>query len=237
MQQAVEVDNLTVGYGGASAVTRLCMTARTGTVTGITGNNGAGKSSLLHAIMGLVKPKGGSVAIFENVVTGRSPRSMVSRGVVLVPEGRHIFTGQTVMENLQLGYVSRAGSNFRSASEAAMAVFPELGEHRNRPAGALSGGQQQMLAVARAVVASPRIMLLDEPFLGLAPVIVDRLRDGIVELSKSGMTVIVSDAAALRVVEFCDYTYVMRVGEIAAHGTKEELLARQDLQGLLLGGA
>lgn len=237
MQQAVEVEDLTVGYGGASAVTKLCMTARTGTVTGITGNNGAGKSSLMHAIMGLVKPKSGSVSVFDDVVTARTPRSMVSRGVVLVPEGRHIFTGQTVMENLQLGYVSRPGTTFRTVSETAMAVFPELGQHRSRPAGALSGGQQQMLAVARAVVASPRIMLLDEPFLGLAPVIVDRLRDGIVDLATSGMTIIVADAAALRVVEFCDYTYVMRVGEIAAHGTKEELLGRQDLQGLLLGGA
>ena len=237
MQQAVEVDSLTVGYGGASAVTNLCMTARTATVTGITGNNGAGKSSLMHAIMGLVKPKSGSVSVFDNVVTGRSPRTLVAHGVALVPEGRHIFTGQTVMENLQLGYVSRPGSTFRSASETAMAVFPELGQHRNRPAGALSGGQQQMLAVARAVVASPRVMLLDEPFLGLAPVIVDRLRDGIIDLSKAGMTIVVYDAAALRVVEFCDYTYVMRVGEIAAHGTKEQLLGRQDLQGLLLGGA
>jgi branched-chain amino acid transport system ATP-binding protein len=237
MQHAVEIDNLTVGYGGASALNGMSLSAEAGKVTGITGNNGAGKSTLMHTVMGLVRPRTGKVRLFGEDVTGQSSRRMVARGIVLVPEGRHVFIGQTVMENLRLGFVPRNGITFKDAAEAALATFPELETHIGRPAGALSGGQQQMLAVARAVVASPTVMLLDEPFLGLAPVIVDRLRDGIVRLAKGGMTLVVSDAAALRVVEFCDHSYVLRVGEVAAHGSHSELIATRDLQGLLLGGA
>ncbi len=236
MPQALEIDDIYVGYGGASALSGVTIAAEEGGVTGITGNNGAGKTTLMHAIMGLVKPKSGLVKVFGDPVTGHSPRRMVARGVALVPEGRHVFSAQTVTENLRLGYVNR-GVGFADATDRALDVFPELKEHLTRTAGALSGGQQQMVAVARAVVSSPAVLLLDEPFLGLAPVIVDRLRDGIINLARTGITVVVSDAAALRVVEFCDRAYVLRVGEVAAVGARDELLRDESLQRLLLGGA
>lgn len=237
MQPALAVEDLHVNYGSAAALSGVSLAAAPGGVTGVTGNNGAGKSTLMHAIMGLVRPRRGTVRIAEEDVTGQPAWRMVARGAALVPEGRHVFTGQSVMENLRLGYVKRDGTGFAGACDSALEVFPELKTHLGRPAGALSGGQQQMLAVARAVVARPTVLLLDEPFLGLAPVVVDRLRDGIVELARSGMTVVVSDAAALRVVEFCDYSYVLRVGELAAEGSRERLLALDTLQALLLGGA
>lgn len=146
-----------------------------------------------------------------------------------------MFSDQTVTDNLRLGYVRR-GLSFSDAVDRALIAFPELKDHLGRLSGALSGGQQQMVAVARAVVSSPSVLLLDEPFLGLAPVIVDRLRDAIVSLAATGMTVVVSDAAALRVVEFCDHSFVLRVGEIVSHGTRDELTREEGLQRLLLGG-
>jgi branched-chain amino acid transport system ATP-binding protein len=235
MTAALVIDDIHAGYAGASALSGVSITAEQGTVTGVTGNNGAGKTTLMHVVMGLVKARQGSISVLGDAVTGHSPRRMVSRGIALVPEGRHVFQGQTVTENLRLGYVRRSLS-FGDAVDSALAVFPELKEHLGRPAGALSGGQQQMVAVARAVVSSPIVLLLDEPFLGLAPVIVDRLRDAIVGLAATGMTVVVSDAAALRVVEFCDRSYVLRVGELVAQGTSSELLKEEGLQRLLLGG-
>ncbi len=235
MPLALEIEDLHVGYGGASALAGVTLAAERGRVTGITGNNGAGKTTLMHTVMGLVKARRGSVRILGETVTGQSPRRMVARGVALVPEGRHVFAGQTVADNLRLGYVHRQ-LGFDDAVDRALTVFPELKEHLRRPSGALSGGQQQMVAVARAVVSSPSVLLLDEPFLGLAPVIVDRLRDAIVDLASTGMTVVVSDAAAIRVVEFCDHSFVLRVGEIASHGTREELTREEGLQRLLLGG-
>ncbi len=235
MPLALEIGDLHVEYGGASALTGVTLAAEQGRVTGITGNNGAGKTTLLHAVMGLVKPRQGSVRVLGDVVTGQAPRRMVTRGVALVPEGRHVFADQTVTDNLRLGYVRR-GLSFSDAVDRALIAFPELKDHLGRLSGALSGGQQQMVAVARAVVSSPSVLLLDEPFLGLAPVIVDRLRDAIVSLASTGMTVVVSDAAALRVVEFCDHSFVLRVGEIVSHGTRDELTREEGLQRLLLGG-
>lgn len=235
MHPALEIEGLRVTYGAASAVNEVSLLARSGAVTGMTGNNGAGKSSVLHAVIGLVKPKSGTIRLDGRTTTGLSPRRMVASGALLVPEGRHVFTGQTVAENLRLGFVPKPATTFAAQLEHALDIFPELREHQRRPAGALSGGQQQMLAIARALVASPTLLLLDEPFLGLAPLIVDRLRDSILKLAQVGMAIVVADTAALRVVEFCDYTYVLRVGEVAAQGDREHLLSVRDVQSLLLG--
>lgn len=237
MTPTLELSDVAVSFGPASALGGVTLKVRPGTVTGISGNNGAGKSTLMHAVMGLVGMRRGRVLLHGEDVTGSSARRMVARGAGLVPEGRHVFTDQTVSENLRLGYVGRNGGSYPDAVERAMTVFPELATHLKRPAGALSGGQQQMLAIARALVASPSVLLLDEPFLGLAPVIVDRLSDSIVDLARTGMSVVVADAAARRVMGFCDFTYILRVGEVAAAGTTPELESLPVLHQLLLGGA
>lgn len=236
MTAALQVDGLTVRYGPAAAVRDVTLTVEEGSVTGITGNNGAGKSSLMHAVIGLVKARQGNVLLYGIDITSASPRSRTRRGIALVPEGRHIFTDQSVADNIRLGYVARDGARFDQVRDSVLDLFPELRSHLSRPAGALSGGQQQMLAVARALASSPKLLLLDEPFLGLAPVIVDRMREGIRQLAARGLTVLVSDSAARRTLEFCDYSYVLRVGELAAHGTSRELSSRHDLTMLLLGG-
>ena len=237
MHLALELTDVAVSFGPASALDGVTLQAQAGAVTGITGNNGAGKSTLLHAVMGLVGLRRGRVVFDGEDVGGSSPRRMVIRRTALVPEGRHVFTDQTVSDNLRLGFVARNGISYAQAVERALAAFPELVPHVDRPAGALSGGQQQMLAIARALVASPSLLLLDEPFLGLAPVIVDRLCDSILGLAATGMAVVVADAAALRAMGFCDYTYILRIGQVAAAGTTAELRRLPVLQQLLLGGA
>lgn len=237
MSPALVLSEISVSYGPASALEGVSLQAEVGAVTGISGNNGAGKSTLMHAVMGLVGLRAGRVAVDGVDVTGASPRRMVAGGASLVPEGRHVFTDLTVSDNLRLGYVARNGTSYAAALDQALSSFPELAAHVNRPAGALSGGQQQMLAIARALVASPALLLLDEPFLGLAPVIVDRLCDSILALAADGMSVVVADAAAVRVMGFCDFTYILRVGQLAAAGTTDELQRLPVLQQLLLGGA
>lgn len=226
---------LDVRYGTASALRGVSLTLPARAIVGVTGNNGAGKSTLLHTLMGLVRPSRGSISLRSDTVTGFTARKMVARGVALVPEGRHLFGDQTVRDNLRLGYRQESGGSFAAAVADVLQIFPDLQGHLGRPAGALSGGQQQMVAVARALVARPSLLLLDEPFLGLAPILVARLMDQIRELPSTGITVLIAEAAAMRLVSFCDYTYILRLGEIVAAGERSALPGPEELHRLLLG--
>lgn len=237
MTAALDIDGLTVQYGPAAAVRDVSLSVAAGTVTGLTGNNGAGKTSLMHAVAGLAKARRGTLRLHGTDVTSMPTRKRTRLGMALVPEGRHVFADQTVEENIRLGFIERDGVRYEQARDGALDLFPELREHLDRPAGALSGGQQQMLAVARALASGPSLLLLDEPFLGLAPVVVDRMCEGIRELASRGITVLVSDSAARRMLAVCDYGYVLRVGEVAAHGSVAELTEQSDLASLLLGTA
>lgn len=211
----LELDGLGVRYGAVSAVRRLTLDVGEGEIVGLIGPNGAGKSTTLHAIMGLVPAHEGDVRLAGRSIRGKAPETVARSGVALVPEGRRIFGELTVEENLRLG---SSGRRSRAGAEEALvnvyALFPIVYEYRHRSAGALSGGQQQQLAIARALVASPDLLLLDEPSLGLAPKIVDVVFDALAEIRSRGITVLLVEQRAQRTVAFADRTYLMANGEV-----------------------
>jgi branched-chain amino acid transport system ATP-binding protein len=213
-ESMLELRNLGVRYGRVSAVRQLTLDVRPGEIVGLIGPNGAGKSTTLHAIMGLVPPHEGDVRLAGASVRGRTPEAVARAGIALVPEGRRIFAELTVEENLRLGLSgrrSRAGAE--ADIDAVHDLFPVVKEFRRRPAGALSGGQQQQLAIARALVAGPDVLLLDEPSLGLAPRMVDVVFEALSEIRSRGISVLLVEQRAQRTVAFADRTYLMANGE------------------------
>ena len=211
----LEVDGLVVRYGGVDAVRALTLSVGTGEIVGLIGPNGAGKSSTLHALMGLVSVSGGDVRLAGRSLVGKPPEAVARSGMALVPEGRRIFSSLTVEENLRLGLAgrrTRAGAADDLAS--VFDLFPIVHEFRGRQAGALSGGQQQQLAIARALVADPVVLLLDEPSLGLAPKIVDVVFEALAAIRDRGIAVLLVEQRAQRTVAFADRTYLLANGEI-----------------------
>jgi branched-chain amino acid transport system ATP-binding protein len=197
------------------AVRGLRISVARGEIVGLIGPNGAGKSTTLHAIMGVLRPSAGDVRLAGSSIRGRAPEQIVRAGVSLVPEGRRIFAELTVEENLRLGLSgrrARAGSD--EAMQSVYELFPAVRDARRRQAGLLSGGQQQMLAIGRALVAGPKVLLLDEPSLGLAPTLVDVVFDALQAIRERGMTVLLVEQRAQRTVAFADRTYVMSNGEL-----------------------
>jgi branched-chain amino acid transport system ATP-binding protein len=211
----LELVDLDVRYGGVTAVRRLCIRVEPGEIVGLIGPNGAGKSTTLHAIMGLVPSSGGEIRLDGVSVRGRAPEVVARSGIALVPEGRRIFAELTVEENLRLGLAGRAQKQGGDEDmETVYALFPIVREFRSRQAGALSGGQQQQLAIGRALVASPRLILLDEPSLGLAPKIVDVVFEALAEIRSRGITVLLVEQRAQRTVAFADRSYLIANGEL-----------------------
>ena len=211
----LELARVEVRYGAVAAVRNLSIEIQAGEIVGLIGPNGAGKSTTLHAIMGLVPTRGGSISLRGASLARKSPEAVARTGIALVPEGRRIFAELTVDENLRLGLAgrrSRAGAD--DDIEAVHELFPIVREFRRRQAGVLSGGQQQQLAIARALVAKPDLLLLDEPSLGLAPKIVDVVFDALAEIRRRGVTVLLVEQRAQRTVAFADRTYLMSNGEI-----------------------
>ncbi|HZQ15265.1 MAG TPA: ABC transporter ATP-binding protein [Gaiellaceae bacterium] len=209
---SLELDNLHVRYGGVHAVRGLSLTVAPGEIVGLIGPNGAGKSSTLHAIMGLA-PATGSVRVGARELLGRRPEDVARSGVVLVPEGRRIFAELTVEENLRLGFAGRRAAGAASLDRV-HELFPVVREYRSRPAGALSGGQQQQLAIARALVAEPDVLLLDEPSLGLAPSVVDVVFDALQAIRGQGLAVLLVEQRAQRTVAIADRSHVLANGEL-----------------------
>jgi branched-chain amino acid transport system ATP-binding protein len=212
---ALEVDGLGVRYGGVSAVRDMSLEVGRGEIVGLIGPNGAGKSTTLHAIMGAVPIDAGDIRHAGRSLRGRAPEAIARGGIALVPEGRRIFGELSVNENLRLGL---SGRRSREGSDEAMdevyTLFPILRDHGRRPAGALSGGQQQQLAIGRALVASPDVLLLDEPSLGLAPKVVDLVFAALEEIRRRGITVLLVEQRAQRTVAFADRTYLLANGEV-----------------------
>ncbi len=214
MPDALVVEGLHVRYGGVHAVRDLSFEVQPGEIVGLIGPNGAGKSSTLHAIMGLVPAQGG-VRLGRRELLGRAPESVARSGVALVPEGRRIFAELTVEENLRLGLAGRrAGGGADAALRAAYELFPAVHDFRSRNAGALSGGQQQQLAIARALVAEPDVLLLDEPSLGLAPKIVDVVFQALAAIRERGLGVLLVEQRAQRTVALADRSHVLGGGEL-----------------------
>jgi branched-chain amino acid transport system ATP-binding protein len=211
----LELDGVEVRYGAVSAVRRLSLEVGRGEIVGLIGPNGAGKTTTLLAIMGALRVHAGDVRLDGASIRGRDPEQVARAGVALVPEGRRIYAELTVDENLRLGLAGRrerAGAD--DDVEAVLDLFPVVREFRSRQAGALSGGQQQQLAIARALVAGPRLLLLDEPSLGLAPKIVDVVFDALAEIRRREITVLLVEQRAQRTVAFADRTYVVANGEL-----------------------
>lgn len=211
----LEIEGLVVRYGGVVALRGIDLEVRSGEIVGLIGPNGAGKSTTLHAIMGAVPAHIGEIRLAGRSLRGRAPEMIARSGIALVPEGRRIFAELTVEENLRLGLSGRRNrEGGEEAIERVHEMFPMLREFRRRHAGMLSGGQQQQLAVGRALVASPEVLLLDEPSLGLAPKIVDVVFEALAEIRQSGISVLLVEQRARRTVAFADRTYLLANGEM-----------------------
>jgi branched-chain amino acid transport system ATP-binding protein len=211
----LEIEALEVRYGGATAVRGLSIAVQLGEIVGLIGPNGAGKSSTLNAIVGAVPAAAGDVRLDGRSLRGSRTEDVVRSGIALVPEGRRIYAELTVEENLRLGLAGRRNAKSSRASlERVYELFPMVQEARGRAAGALSGGQQQQLAIARALVAEPRLLLLDEPSLGLAPKIVDLVFDTLATIREQGVTILLVEQRAQRTVAFSDRTYLVANGQV-----------------------
>jgi branched-chain amino acid transport system ATP-binding protein len=211
---ALELVDVSVAYGGVPAVRGVSLTVDSGEIVGLIGPNGAGKSTTLHALMGLVPLAGGDVLLEGRSVRGRSPEAVARAGVALVPEGRRLFGELTVEENLHLGLAGSRGSDTRSRLADVFELFPILEDFRHRHAGALSGGQQQQLAIARALVAAPSVLLLDEPSLGLAPTVVDLVFSTLSTIRERGLAILLVEQRAQRTVALAERTHVLANGEL-----------------------
>ena len=215
MTSVLELRDLEVRYGSVPAVRRLTLEVGEGEIVGLIGPNGAGKSTTLHAIMNLVPAYSGEIVLRGSSIRKRSPESVAREGIALVPEGRRIYAQLTVDENLRLGLAGRRSSGDVGADlQWVRDLFPVVDEMRGRQAGSLSGGQQQQLAIARALVARPDMLLLDEPSLGLAPQVVDLVFSALGAIRDSGVTVLLVEQRAQRTVAFADRTYVLANGEL-----------------------
>jgi branched-chain amino acid transport system ATP-binding protein len=228
------VQDLRVSYGRVEAVRGVSFTAEQGSLVTLVGANGAGKSSVINAVSGMLRPAGGRIT-FEGADVTRTPaHKLVARGLVQVPEGRQILSTLTIEENLRMG-AWHTGSTAQQSIDAMYDRFPVLAQRRALPAGALSGGEQQMLAIARALVARPTVMLMDEPSMGLAPKIVDEVFRVIEEIRASGTTVVLVEQNARRALRAADHGYVLQTGSIVHSGPAAELLADERIVEAYLG--
>jgi branched-chain amino acid transport system ATP-binding protein len=215
MSSTLVIDGLDVRYGGVQAVRGLSFEVAPGEIVGLIGANGAGKSSTLHAIMGIAPVLGGDVSVGGTSLRGRRPEDIARSGVALVPEGRRIFGELTVEENLRLGFAARrTRGDTSSVLRRVYDLFPIIEEFRRRHAGALSGGQQQQLAIARALVAEPNVLLLDEPSLGLAPTVVDIVFEALAAIRDTGLAVLLVEQRAQRTVALANRSHVLANGEL-----------------------
>ncbi|MDQ6928980.1 MAG: ABC transporter ATP-binding protein [Actinomycetota bacterium] len=219
----LEVDSLEVRYGVVPAVRGASLTVGRGEIVGLVGPNGAGKSTLLLSIMGVVPAARGSIRYAGNSILGHVTERIVRSGIALVPEGRHIFDDLTVEENLRLGLVGRSTSDGVQADrEWIYGLFPVVHEFARRQAGLLSGGQRQQLAIARALIAKPQMLLLDEPSLGLSPTVVDTVWNALAEIRAGGMTILLAEQRAQITVSFADRSYVLGAGQVKMELTPAE---------------
>lgn len=231
----LEVDGLTTNYGSISALRDATLEVGAGEVVGLVGPNGAGKTTLVSTLAGLLTPVRGSVRFDGVEATGQSPDTLLRRGLALVPEHRRLFPDLTVEENLKIGGVTVPAKERPGLIDEMVELFPVLGIKRDVSAGYLSGGEAQQLAIARALMSRPRLLMMDEPSLGLAPVLVDVVFDLIARLREQGRTLLVVEQNATRMLSVADRAYVLRSGEVVASGTGQDLLADESLFDMFVG--
>jgi branched-chain amino acid transport system ATP-binding protein len=233
----LQLDGLSVSYGNIAAVQNLSMTVYTGEIVTLIGSNGAGKSTTLRTISGLLRPKSGDVIYEGKKINGIPGHDVVKLGISQSPEGRKIFQRMTVSENLDLGaYTRKDTAKIAEDRENVLELFPRLRERISQKAGTMSGGEQQMLAVARALLVNPRLLLLDEPSMGLAPVLVDVIFETIEKIRSQGVTVLLVEQNALAALEIADYAYVLESGRLNLEGEAAQLLDDPSVTAAYLGG-
>ncbi len=232
----LEVKELGVAYGEVRALWDASLVVEERTIVALVGANGAGKTTLLKSISGLLRPIHGHIIFDGEDLEKLSPKRRVERGIVQVPEGRRLFPDLTVYENLRLGaYLPKARSGIKDSLERVYSLFPVLKDRENGEAGLLSGGEQQMLAIARAVMAQPRLVMIDEASLGLSPILTRKIFDLIVALHEQGTTILLIEQNIHMALKICTKAYVMKTGSIVMSGTGEQLLANEDLRKAYIG--
>lgn len=233
----LKVKNLSVHYGMIQAIKDISFEVNEGEIVTLIGANGAGKSTILRTISGLVKPSSGEIEYLGKPIHNVATRKIVEQGIAQVPEGRHVFKGLTVQENLDLGSFTRKDKqNFAGDLEAIFERFPILRERKNQDAATLSGGEQQMLAMGRALMTKPKLLLLDEPSMGLAPIFIKEIFHIIQDIQKQGTTILLIEQNANVALKIANRGYVLETGNIVLTGTGEELLASDEVQKAYLGG-
>lgn len=231
----LSVNDLHVYYGAIHAVKGVSLEVNEGEIVTLIGANGAGKSTVLNTISGLLRAKTGTIEFMGTPINNMAPNKIVQLGLAQCPEGRRVFAHMTVEENLEMGAYTRPNSSIEGNLEHVYELFPRLKERSKQISGTLSGGEQQMLAVGRALMSRPKLMMLDEPSLGLAPVIVTQVFDIIKEINQEGMAIMLIEQNAQKVLEFCDQAYIMQVGKVAISGKGRDLLEDNAVAAAYLG--
>jgi branched-chain amino acid transport system ATP-binding protein len=234
----LEIKNLVVNYGAITALHGISLSAPDGKIVTLIGANGAGKTTTLKTISGLLKPRGGEILHDDKNIAGLPPHQIVARGISQSPEGRMIFANLTVLENLQLGaYLQKNKDTVRRELERVFVLFPRLKEREKQIAGTLSGGEQQMLAISRALMSRPKLLLLDEPSLGLAPLLVKTIFEKIVEINREqGLTILLVEQNANLALEISHFGYVLETGKVVLQGDSSELRQNPKVKSAYLGG-
>ena len=233
----LKVENLSIKYGSIEAVKNVSFEVNEGEVVTLIGANGAGKTSILRTISGLVRPTEGTISYLGNDIHKTPARKIVAEGLAQVPEGRHVFAGLTVMENLEMGAFLKKNREENQANlKKVFSRFPRLEERKNQDAATLSGGEQQMLAMGRALMSTPKLLLLDEPSMGLAPIFIQEIFDIIQDIQKQGTTVLLIEQNANKALAIADRGYVLETGKIVLSGTGKELAASDEVRKAYLGG-
>jgi branched-chain amino acid transport system ATP-binding protein len=231
----LEVENLQVFYGKIHALKGISLQVAQGEIVALLGNNGAGKTTTLKTISGLLRPRTGRVLLEGQPINELPPHDIVARGVAHAPEGRKIFNRLTVTENLEMGAYLRSDGTIAEDIDHVFALFPRLKERRIQTAGTLSGGEQQMLAIGRALMARPRILLLDEPSMGLAPILVEQIFQTVEDINRQGTTILLVEQNAAMALSIAQRGYVLETGNIALHGSAVELQEHPDVKRAYLG--
>ena len=232
----LEVKDIQVYYGAIHAIKGVSFEVNEGEIVTLIGANGAGKTTTLDTIAGLLRSRGGDIVFQGESIAHKAPHLIVKDGLALVPEGRRVFAQMTVEENLEMGAFTRANSTVAPGLEKVYELFPRLKERRRQVAGTLSGGEQQMLAMGRALMSAPKLMMLDEPSMGLAPILVEQVFDIIQSLHKAGTTILLVEQNAQMALSIADRAYVLENGKVSLSGTGEELAQSEQVQKAYLGG-
>ena len=237
MKEILKIQDLKLNYGLVSALKGVDLSVSEGQIVALLGANGAGKTTTLKAVSGLLKPSGGQILFEGQNIAGQSAHQIARRGIMQSPEGRHVLLGLTVEENLRVGaHTIRSKAQVNANFERVYQLFPRLKERAKQESGTLSGGEQQMLAIGRALMGSPRMLLLDEPSLGLAPLLIRDIFEALQKIREEGTTILIVEQNALATLKLADYAYVLELGKISMHGPAEELLHDKRLIEAYLGG-